>query len=348
MQSKIITDRKVRFGLAGCGRISANHFEAIKNNGNKCDLVAVCDIVPERAKKAARENNAVAFTDYSELLETNVDAVVIATPSGLHPEMGILAAKAGKHVITEKPMGVTLEKVDKLIETCEQKKVWLFVVKQNRLNATMQLLKRAIDKERFGKIYAAHVNVFWQRPQKYYDKADWRGTWELDGGAFMNQASHYVDSLYWLIGEVDSVTAITGTLARNIETEDTGSAVFKFKNGAIGSMNVTMLTYPKNFEGSVTVLGEKGTVKVGGIAINRFEKWEFAEYDDDDKLVETSNYEPPNVYGFGHTGYYKNVINVLLGKAEPDTDGGAGRKSLEMILGVYRSAKEGRTVRLPL
>jgi UDP-N-acetyl-2-amino-2-deoxyglucuronate dehydrogenase len=190
--------------------------------------------------------------------------------------------------------------------------------------------------------------VRWTRPQDYYDQAPWRGTWEFDGGAFMNQASHYVDLLQWLVGPVESVMAQTATLARRIEAEDTGAAVMRFRSGAIGVMEVTMLTYPKNLEGSLTILGEKGSVKVGGTAVNRVEHWQFADYDDDDKLVEAASTTPPNVYGFGHEGYYRNVLAVLRGEATPDTDGRAGRKSLELILGIYESAKTGQMVPLPL
>jgi UDP-N-acetyl-2-amino-2-deoxyglucuronate dehydrogenase len=341
--------KRIKIALAGCGRISENHFESFKALSSECKLAAVCDTDASRARAAAAKYNCEWFTDYKKMLaETDCDAVALATPSGLHPEMGALAAKAGLHVVSEKPMAVTMEGADTLIKACEKAGVKLFVVKQNRLNPTMQLLKKAVDKGRFGKIYTAHVNVFWQRPQSYYDMAPWRGTAAMDGGAFMNQASHYVDSLYWLLGEVSEVSAITATLARKIETEDTGSAVFKFKSGAVGSMSVTMLTYPKNLEGSITVIGEKGTVKVGGIAINNIQHWEFAEYDDDDGFIEKCNYNPPNVYGFGHIPYYKNVFACIRGEQEPETDGKSGRKSLEMILAIYKSAKEKKTVSLPL
>jgi UDP-N-acetyl-2-amino-2-deoxyglucuronate dehydrogenase len=278
----------------------------------------------------------------------DIDVVSVCTPSGLHPRHGAMAAGTGRHVVCEKPMGISLKEVDDFIRVCDEKKVHLFVVKQNRLNSTMQLLKKSLDKGRFGKIYMAMANVLWTRDQQYYDMAKWRGTWEFDGGAFMNQASHYVDSLQWLVGPVDSVMAMTSTLARKIETEDTGSVVMKFRNGAIGNMNVTMLVYPQNMEGSITIIGEKGTVKVGGIAINRFEHWKFSEYDDDDGYVKKCDYHPPNVYGFGHLAYYQNVIDVLQGRAQPDTDGRSGRKSLELILAIYKSAKEGRRVSLPL
>lgn len=339
----------VKFGLIGCGRISANHFKAIEQIKN-AEVIACCDVVVERAKQAAEEYSVKNYyTDYKEMIEKEqLDAAIICTPSGLHPEIGIDAANQGIHVITEKPMAITLESADALVKACDKNKVHLFVVKQNRLNTTMQLLKRAIDKGRFGRIYMIQSNVMWQRPQSYYDLAKWRGTWEFDGGAFMNQASHYVDSLQWLIGPVDSVMAETATMARKIEAEDTGCAILKFRNGVIGSINVTMLTYPKNFEGSITILGEKGSVKIGGIAINHIDKWEFAEYDDDDRIVEESNYQPKNVYGLGHFPYYKNVVNTLSGETEANTDGREGRKSLEIIKAIYLSAKTGKKVALPL
>jgi UDP-N-acetyl-2-amino-2-deoxyglucuronate dehydrogenase len=279
---------------------------------------------------------------------TACDAVAICTPSGLHPQHGVLAARAGKHVICEKPMAISLAGADELVHACDDAGVQLFVVKQNRLNAPIQLLKRALDKGRFGRLYLANTTVRWTRPQEYYDQAPWRGTWEFDGGAFMNQASHYVDLIQWLVGPVESVMAKTATLARRIEAEDTGVAILKFRSGAIGVIEVTMLTYPKNLEGSVTLLGEKGTVKVGGTAVNKVESWQFADYDDDDKLIDTASYTPPNVYGFGHEGYYRNVLAVLRGEASPETDGRAGRKSLELILGMYESAKTGREIPLPL
>jgi UDP-N-acetyl-2-amino-2-deoxyglucuronate dehydrogenase len=341
--------KTIRFALIGCGRIAANHQRAIREMGDKARLVAVCDTDADRAAELGEAIGAEAYTDYAAMLaRTDVDAVCICTPSGLHPEHGIAAARAGKHVITEKPMAIRLEDCDALIKACDQNHRHLFVVKQNRLNATMQLLKRAMDKGRFGRIYGAYVNVFWQRPQEYYDSAAWRGTWEFDGGAFMNQASHYVDGLHWLVGEVESVMAMTGTLGRRIEAEDCGSAVIKFRNGVIGAMNVNMLTYPKNLEGSVTILGEKGTVKIGGVALNHFEQWTFAEPDEDDRLVQESNYEPANVYGFGHLAYYQSVIDTLMHGTAPQTDGRSGRKSLELILAIYRSAQSGKRVSLPL
>ncbi|PIS27314.1 MAG: oxidoreductase [Candidatus Marinimicrobia bacterium CG08_land_8_20_14_0_20_45_22] len=335
--------------LIGCGRISRNHFESIAALKDELKLVAVCDILEERARESGEKYGVNWYTDYDKMLQRgDINVISVCTPSGLHPEHGILAAKKCINVISEKPMATKLEEADKLIQACDANHVHLFVVKQNRLNTTLQLLKRAIDKNRFGKIFVVQSNVFWQRPQSYYDLAKWRGTWEFDGGAFMNQASHYVDAICWLIGPVESVMAETATMARHIETDDTGSAIIKFRNGVIGSMNVTMLTYPKNFEGSITVIGEKGTVKIGGVAVNHIDKWEFEEYDDDDRLVQESNYNPPNIYGLGHLPYYKNVIATLNGDAEANTDGRSGRKSLEVVLAIYKSAQTGRKVPLPL
>ena len=347
-------DRRYRLVLVGCGRISKNHLTALADNADRVELVAACDLVPERAQAVADANPGVpAFTDVGEMLaKVPADLALIGTPSGLHPRHAIQAAEAGLHVITEKPMAITLDAADAMIRACDERNRHLFVVKQNRLNATVQLLRRAIDKGRFGRLYFAEVNVFWTRPQSYYDQAKWRGTWELDGGAFMNQASHYVDMIHWLVGEVESVSAITGTLARRIETEDTGAAVLRFRNGAIGSVNVTMLAFPRNLEGSITLLGEKGCVKIGGTALNKVETWEFAEYDDDDKQVHAADYALPSgpgaVYGFGHSAYLRNVITRLEGQDDPVTDGRAGRKSLELVLAIYQSARDKVPVALPL
>jgi UDP-N-acetyl-2-amino-2-deoxyglucuronate dehydrogenase len=343
-----VIDRDVRVALVGCGRISANHFESFQKIDG-LSLVAVSDNDAGRARAAGEAQGVPWFDSYEKMLAaTDADVVAICTPSGLHPQHGVLAARSGRHVITEKPMAISLASADELVHACDAAGVQLFVVKQNRLNPPVQLLKRAIDKGRFGRIYLANTTVRWTRPQEYYEQAPWRGTWEFDGGAFMNQASHYVDLIQWLVGPVESVMAKTATLARRIEAEDTGIAVMRFRNGALGTIEVTMLTYPRNLEGSITILGEKGSVKIGGTAVNKVETWQFADYDDDDKLVEAAATNPPNVYGFGHETYYRNVLKVLRGEAVPDTDGRAGRKSLELILGIYESAKTGRDVPLPL
>lgn len=337
-----------KVALVGCGRISKNHFDALRKVEG-LTISAVCDIVPERAEAAGAQEGVAAFTSYEEMLQrADCDIVSVCTPSGLHAAQGALAARAAKHVITEKPMAITLGQADELVKACDDAGVFLFVVKQNRLNPPIQLLRRAVDKGRFGRIFLANTTVRWQRPQDYYDAAPWRGTWEFDGGAIMNQASHYVDLIQWLVGPVESVMAKTATQARRIEAEDSGVALLKFRSGALGVIEVNVLTYPRNLEGSITILGEKGSVKIGGTAVNRVEHWLFADYDDDDKLVDSANTNPPNIYGFGHEGYYRNVLAVLRGEAQPQTDGRAGRKSLELILGIYESAKIGREVPIPL
>jgi UDP-N-acetyl-2-amino-2-deoxyglucuronate dehydrogenase len=337
-----------RIALVGCGRIAQKHFDVFEQLP-EFQLCAVCDIVPERAQAAAERYKVPAFNDYEALLDrAQPQVVAICTPSGLHPAQGIAAASRGVHVVSEKPMATRLRDADALVEACDRARVHLFVVKQNRLNPPIQLLRRAMDKDRFGRLYMVSARVLWARPQAYYDSARWRGTWEFDGGAFMNQASHYIDLVQWLAGPVESVIAKTATLARRIESEDTGAAILRFRNGAIGVIEVTMLTWPRNLEGSITIIGEKGTARVGGTAVNRIEAWQFADYDDDDKLVEAAQQNPPTVYGFGHKPYYENVVKVLRGEAEPDTDGRHGRKSLELILAIYESAKTGREVPLPL
>ncbi|AHG90010.1 oxidoreductase domain protein [Gemmatirosa kalamazoonensis] len=344
-----ITDRRIRFALVGCGRISANHLQAIARHADRAELVAVCDVDPARADAAAAQSGAAAFYSLDELLaRSDADAVILATPSGLHPAQAIRCARDGRHVVTEKPMATRWEDGKEMVRVCDAAGVFLFVVKQNRRNPTLQLVKRAIEKKRFGRIYMVNVNVFWSRPQSYYDSAAWRGTWEFDGGAFMNQASHYVDLLDWLIGPVESLQAYTATLARDIQVEDSGVVSIRWRTGALGSMNVTMLTYPKNLEGSITILGEKGTVRLGGVAVNRFDHWEFAEADADDALVNDASYETTSVYGHGHPLYYDNVIKSLRGEADPETDGREGLRSLEILIATYLSARDGRRVALPL
>jgi UDP-N-acetyl-2-amino-2-deoxyglucuronate dehydrogenase len=347
--SQSITDRPIRFALVGCGRIAQNHLGALAQHRDGAELVAVCDVDPEARKQASQKTGARAYGSLSETLaESDADIVVLATPSGLHPEQTIQIARAGRHVMTEKPMATRWEDGKRMVAACDNAGVRLFVVKQNRRNATLQMLKRALDRKRFGRIYMVTINVFWTRPQEYYDSARWRGTWEFDGGAFMNQASHYIDLLDWLIGPIESVQAYTATLARNIQVEDTGVMAVKWRSGALGSVNVTMLTYPKNLEGSITIIGETGTVRIGGLAVNEIQHWEFAEPDEDDTKVKQASYQTASVYGFGHPLYYDNVIRVLRGEVEPETDGREGLRSLELLIAAYLSARDGHRVSLPL
>lgn len=344
-----ILDRKIRFALVGCGRIAANHFGAIQKHADRCEITDVCDIEPQALESAIQKTGAQGYRTLQDLLaNTTADCIVLATPSGLHSAQAIQIAKYGFHVMSEKPMATRWQDGLNMVKACDEAGVHLFVVKQNRRNTTLQLLKRALEEKRFGRVYMVNINVFWARPQAYYDQSQWRGTWELDGGAFMNQASHYVDLLDWLIGPVESVQAMTATLERDIQVEDTGVMNIRWRSGALGSMNVTMLTYPKNLEGSITILGEKGTVKVGGLAVNDIQQWQFADQRDYDLEVENANYLTTSVYGFGHPLYYDNVIKVLEGKATPETDGREGLNSLEILIAAYLSARDGKTISLPL
>lgn len=346
---KAIENRKIKVALVGAGRISKNHFDSIGKYAQDLELVGICDADSTVLEKVSAERNAPGFRDLSEMLsKSQPDVVSVCGPSGLHPDHAIHALKAGCHVITEKPMATRLEEGRRMVQLADEKDLHLFVVKQNRRNATLQLLKNAVEADRFGPIYMVNINVFWTRPQEYYDMSPWRGTWELDGGAFMNQASHYVDLLDWLVGPIDSLHAYTATRARKIEAEDTGVVNVKWRSGALGSMNVTMLTYPKNLEGSITILGEKGSVRIGGVAVNEIQHWSFAEEHPEDKKVKEASYETTSVYGFGHPLYYRNVIDVLRGNAEPETDGRQGLKSLEVLTAIYRSARDGVRIGFPL
>lgn len=344
-----ITDRKIRFALVGCGRIAQNHLAAIAQHADRAEIVDLCDVDPAALQAAVTKTGARGHARLTDLLaQTQADCVILTTPSGLHPAQAIEVAQAGKHVMTEKPMATRWQDGLRMVEACDRAGVHLFVVKQNRRNATLQLLKKAVEQKRFGRIYAVSLNVFWSRPQEYYDSAKWRGTWEFDGGAFMNQASHYIDLLDWLIGPVESVMAYTGTLARDIEVEDSGVAAIRWRSGAMGTLNVSMLTYPKNYEGSITILGEKGTVRVGGVAVNEILHWEFEDQRPEDASISEVSYATTSVYGFGHPLYYDNVISTLRGQAKPETDGREGLKSLELLIAMYLSARDGKRVALPL
>ncbi len=344
-----ILDRKLRFALAGCGRIAASHFDAIKTHAARCELIDVCDTDPQALSAAVARTGAAGHADLSAMLATTqADCVILATPSGLHAAQAIEIARSGRDVMTEKPMATRWSDGLAMVRACDDAGVRLFVVKQNRRNRTLQLLKQAVDQGRFGRLYMVGVNVFWTRPQAYYDSAAWRGTWEFDGGAFMNQASHYVDLLDWIGGPVESVMAYTGTLARDIEVEDTGVAALKWRSGAMGTINVTMLTYPKNLEGSITILGERGSVRIGGVAVNEIKHWQFERPDPMDAQLEDASYQTTSVYGFGHPLYYDNVIETLRGQAQPDTDGREGLRSLELLIAMYMSARDGKRISLPL
>jgi UDP-N-acetyl-2-amino-2-deoxyglucuronate dehydrogenase len=337
----------IKIGLVGCGRISLRHFECIEANP-EFKLMAVCDIDKNKAESAAKKYGIPYYTDYETFLEkAGVELVDICTPSGLHPPMGIQAAEKGFHIILEKPMGLDYRLCEQLVETCDKKNLKLFVVKQNRFNSPVQKLKSAIVSGRFGKIFLANTTVRWRRTQEYYDSDPWRGTWEFDGGVLMNQASHHVDLLQWLVGDVKNVTCKARTYFHKIKTDDTSLVMLEFKNGALGSIEATTCTSPYDLEGSVTILGEHGTVRIGGFAVNKMEMWKFEDNrPNEEEEVKQFNQNPPNVYGFGHKQYFNNVAQVMLGKDKPMTDGKEGLKTLKLILGIYKSAAKGCEINL--
>lgn len=341
-------EKRIVFALVGCGRISRFHVEAVRAAAPDATVAAVCDIVPDRARATAEiAGGARIYTDYAAMLKDGgFDCVSICTPSGLHPEHGILAAEHGFDVLTEKPAGIDVQSVDRLIDTCARTRRRLFVMLQNRLNPTVRLMRQALDQGRFGRLFLGQANIFWTRPQAYYDEAPWRGTLAMDGGAFMNQACHYIDLMQWMMGEPDKVTAITGRLGRNIEAEDTGSAVIRFRSGAIGSINVTMLVHPANLEGSLALMGENGTARLGGVALNTVADWIFSPELPSDGPVASAGYVPPTVYGHGHSGYYRQVIMALRGMDCTIPDGIEGRKSVRLIQAIYESARTGTTIPL--
>ncbi len=344
-----IIDRKIRFALVGCGRIANNHLAALEHHNKDAELVAICDVDNNKLQAFAVSDEVKRYTSLNDMLsDGGFDIVILTTPSGLHPSQTIDCAEAGFHVVTEKPMATRWVDGVEMVKSCDKAGVRLFVVKQNRQNATVKLLKQAIEGGRFGRIFSIACNVFWTRPQEYYDAAKWRGTWEFDGGAFMNQASHYVDLLDWLIGPVESVQSYIATLSRNIDVEDSGVVAIKWRNGALGTMNVSMLTYPKNYEGSITIIGENGTVRLGGVAINEIQHWEFADKQAEDQTIKNASYQTTSVYGFGHQSYYDNVIKTLRGEQEALTDGREGLKSLELLIAIYLSARDGKKICLPL
>lgn len=345
---KFSANQKVRLALVGCGRISEKHFEALNQFRDDIQLVAICDIDIEKCKAVKPAEHIKIYDNFDEMLnQEHLDIVTLCTPSGLHADQTIRAAKKGINIITEKPMATRWRDGLRMVKECDENNVKLFVVKQNRYNQTIQKLKEAIQAGRFGKIHMVHINVFWSRPQAYYDQAQWRGTWEFDGGALMNQASHYVDLLDWLIGPVEEIQCMTSTF-RQIEVEDTAVLNVKWRNGALGSLAVTMLTYPKNFEGSIVVIGETGIAKIGGVAINEIECWNFSDRDQCKDAVIASSYKTASVYGFGHTAFYKNVLDSILYGKEPEIDGREGLKSLELLIAAYISAKKNQTMSLPL
>jgi UDP-N-acetyl-2-amino-2-deoxyglucuronate dehydrogenase len=337
----------LKFALVGCGRISRKHVDAIGKAAN-AKLVAVCDLDLARAKAIGDKLGIPSFTDMDEMVgKVPIDVINILTPTGYHAQHAVHLTKHGKHIVVEKPMALRLEDADEMILAADRAGVRLFVVKQNRYNLPVQRLRKALEAGRFGKLVMGTVRVRWCRRQDYYDQDAWRGTWELDGGVLANQASHHVDLLMWMLGQVESVVAMTATQLVNVETEDTAAVLLRFTNGALGIVEATTATRPVDLEGSLSILGEKGTVVIGGFAVNELVTWKFENPTPEDaSAIEDSRTMPDNVYGFGHEAFINNVVRTIRGQGAALVDGLEGRKSIEVINAIYESVQTGREVSL--
>lgn len=349
-----------KLALIGCGRISFKHIEAAVNNRKDIQLVACCDPIVERAKQRASEyqssmSNAMVgtYTDYREMLEKEKpDICAIATESGYHPQIAIDCLNAGCHVICEKPMALSTHDADAMIAAADKNDKKLAVCFQNRFNLPVQKVRAAYEAKRFGRILHGMIQVRWNRNEEYYKEAAWRGTWKLDGGTLMNQCTHGIDLLQWMMGEdAVRVQAQTRRFLRPIEAEDFGAAIVEFKSGAIGIIEGSADIYPKNLNETLSLFGDTGSVVIGGLAVNKIEAWRFADTDKvgdtEDKVLNPNEKDPPTVYGFGHSALYKDFIEAIAQNREPLVSGRAGKKALEIILAIYKSQKTGQPVELP-
>lgn len=338
---------KLKFAIIGCGRIAKKHVEALAER-KEATIVSVCDCQKERAQQYGEKLGVPFYTNFHDMLNNEeVDVVSILTPSGLHAQHTLEVVKTyQKHIVCEKPMALTLKDADAMIAACERHNVRLFVVLQNRYNAAVQKVKEALDAGRFGTLILGAVRVRWSRTQAYYDRDPWRGTWALDGGCLTNQASHHIDLLQWLLGPPVEITAKTATRLFDIEVEDTGVVIVTFSNGALGVIEATTATRPKDLEGSISILGEKGTVEIGGFAVNETETWLFEDQKETDIAASVNEY-PETIYGFGHQKFLQHVIDCIKRDEPSMFDGREGRKSLEIIHAIYESVETGKTVSLP-
>ena len=339
----------LRFALVGCGRIAHRHAQLLADKHVAgAELAGVCDLIPERAAEFGKKYRAPHFTDMDEMvMASKPDVISVLTPSGLHAEHVIRLSRHGKPIVCEKPMALTLDDADAMIRACDKARAKLFIVKQNRWNRPVVKLREALESGRFGKLVMGTIRVRWCRTQEYYDHDPWRGTWRYDGGILANQASHHLDLLEWMMGEVESVFAKSSTALVNVETEDTAVAVLRFTSGALGVVEATTATRPKDLEGSLSILGEKGTVEIAGFAVNEMRHWNFVEpIPGDADVLATHSVNPPNVYGFGHHAYLEHVVDAVVNDKAALVDGLEGRKSLELMTALYESIESAAEVKL--
>jgi UDP-N-acetyl-2-amino-2-deoxyglucuronate dehydrogenase len=338
----------VRFAIVGCGRVSSKHVEAISSTAG-ARLVAVCDIEVERARETGKRADVPAFADMDEMLASvsEIDVVNVLTPSGYHSTHAIRVARHAKHVVVEKPMSLRVDDADEMIRACDRAGVQLFVVKQNRFNPAVLRLREAIEAERFGKMVMGTARVRWCRLQDYYDHDSWRGTRDLDGGVLANQASHYIDLLVWMLGPVRSVVAMAATRLANIEADDTAAVLMRFASGAIGIVEATTATRPIDLEGSLSILGERGAVELGGFAVSEVVTWNFEQpLAADRHTISALAVGPPTVYGSGHRDFIANVVRAVRGEPAELVDGREGRRSIEILDAISEALRTGREVTL--
>ena len=337
---------QLRFGLIGCGRVAPRHAESI-NTLPGATLVAVADIRESRALRFAASYHAESYTDYQRLLErTDLDVVNVCVPSGLHSQIVVNVLRAGKHVIVEKPIALSLPDADRMVAAARSAGRKLCVVLQNRYNPPMQDLKRVVESGRLGRLLLGNATVRWYRPQEYYEDG-WHGTWAMDGGALMNQSIHHIDALQWLLGRPESVFAYSATLAHRMEAEDIGVAAIRFRGGTLGVVEGSTVTYPENLEGSVAIFGERGSLKVGGTALNRKVIWKVeGELEHEKELLTREQVDPPSVYGTSHRAVIADMMEAILADRTPKTDGSEAKKSLALVLAMYESARIGQPVNL--
>jgi len=365
----MIIKNKLKLALIGCGRISGNHIKAVLDNYSDIELVAVCDIEVVRngnneiCKAGLKANEYLSkarekyvlitwpkvYYDYRKMLQQeDIDICSICTESGYHAEIALYCLNHNKHVIVEKPMAMSIRDANKMIKTAKKNNLKLAVCHQNRFNTTIQKLRQAVNKGRFGRIFAGTAKILWNRNKAYYNKADWRGTWKLDGGCLINQCTHNIDLLQWMIdSEISSVYGQTANYMHSyIQTEDYGSIIIKFANGAIGNVEGTVNVYPENLEETLTILGEKGTAVIGGLALNKILVWDFKNgLDSLEQVKKEYDLDINNIYGEGHTPLYQDFIEAVRSDREPLINGEEGKKSLSIILMAYQSQKESRAIK---
>ena len=345
----------MKYALIGCGRIATNHIKAVLNNG--LESIAVCDVKPEQMENLLvkhdlnQETSIKRYTDYKKMIEDNqIDLIGIATESGNHAEIALYCIDHGIHTIIEKPMAMSVDDANEIIRRSEEKNIKVSACHQNRFNVAVQEMRRAVEAGRFGRLSHGSIHVRWNRNRDYYTQAPWRGTWAQDGGALMNQCIHGIDLLRWMMG--DEIEEIYGATRQQfhdyLEAEDVGMAVVKFKNGAIATIEGSTNVYPQNLEETLYLFGEKGTVKIGGTSTNNIDVWEFADETEADKANKGLQEQTSNVYGNGHTSLYADMITAIRNDRTPYVDAHAGKNALELVLAIYKSQKEGVTVKLPL